>query len=77
MGYMDCGHTASDGGDLLDDVASELLKAKIQGKEFCVVLARPPCSTFSRAREHPPGPSVVRGVDHPTGLPGLSSGEKE
>ena len=64
-------------GNLLDDAVWERLKARIEGKEFGFVLAGTPCSTFSRAREHPPGPRVVRSVDHPTGLPGLSGEEKE
>ena len=66
--------------DLLNDAVFETLLARVQGGEFCCVLAAPPCSTFSVARHFKSkqavdgGPPPVRTRDHPRGLPQLSRG---
>lgn len=36
-----------------------------------------PCATFSRARDHPPGPPPLRSDEHVMGLPGLSSANQQ
>ena len=51
--------------DLLDDATWARLEARLEAKEFGFVFAGTPCSTHSAAREHPPGPRVVRSLEHP------------
>lgn len=54
----------------------ERWKARIQRGIFSVVLASPPCNTFSRATfSGKPGPRPVRDFNHPKGLPHLTTEE--
>ena len=58
--------------NLLDENFWEELKTLIRNvRPFCVI-ATPPCSTYSRARNHystKPGPRPIRSREHPRGFP--------
>ena len=51
-----------------DDVWTKIL-VQIKLGTYSAVIMGPPCSTFSRARERPPGPRPLRSADQPYGLP--------
>ena len=61
--------------NLLDeDFWTQLKKLVLEIRPFCVI-ATPPCSTYSRARNHydkKPGPRPIRSKEHPRGFPWLS-----
>jgi len=65
--------------NLLDENFWEELKTLIRNvRPFCVI-ATPPCSTYSRARNHysaKPGPRPIRSREHPRGFPWLSQKDK-
>ena len=67
-----------DDHDLLNLDRREALLSQIRRGDFDVVMAAPPCSTFSRALfsdlEYP---MPLRDFFHPKGLPGLSPTEKK
>ena len=65
------------GADITDDDVYDALRERIVRGEFAVILAAPPCSTFSISRFFDAstsdggdrGPPIVRDADHPDGLP--------
>lgn len=65
--------------NLLDESFWDELKTLIRDiRPFCVI-ATPPCSTYSRARNHyseRPGPRPIRSREHPRGFPWLSPKDK-
>ena len=65
--------------NLLDESFWEELKTLIRDlRPFCVI-ATPPCSTYSRARNHyseRPGPRPIRSREHPRGFPWLAQKDK-
>ena len=54
--------------DLLDDTVWESVKTMLQEKAKGAMVD-PPCGTFSRVRNHRPGPPVLRSTEHIHGLP--------
>ena len=65
--------------NLLDeDFWTQLKKLVLEIRPFCVI-ATPPCSTYSRARNHydkKPGPRPIRSKEHPRGFPWLSQKDR-
>ena len=65
--------------NLLDeDFWTQLQKLVLEIRPFCVI-ATPPCSTYSRARNHydkKPGPRPIRSKEHPRGFPWLSQKDR-
>ena len=43
------------------------------GQGDWILLASPPCETFSRVRHHQPGPRPLRSASYPRGFPWLSN----
>ena len=61
------------GGNLLDESRQADLLSRITTGEFDLVLAAPPCNTFSRALFHDSlGPTPLRDKWAPWGKPGLT-----
>jgi len=59
--------------NLLQDSLFQELCSRIEQGEFQILIAGPPCGTFSRARHSgPPGPEPARSRQHIWGLPDLS-----
>ena len=61
--------------DLLDDKTWQHWLSRIKSGEFGMIIAAPPCHSFSRARHHwrrSPGPRPLRNSLHPFGFPWLS-----
>ncbi len=52
------------------------LRSKIASCFYHLVLSSPPCNTFSRARENPPGPKPMRSATHLRGFPWLRGNRK-
>ena len=50
---------------------------RIKAGDFFAIFTAPPCSTFSRVRNHSGGPPPVRSADHPYGLPQVLPQYKE
>ena len=65
--------------DLMSCSLWDELVEHISAGNIDFVGAGPPCSTFSRARGHGPGPRAIRSQEHPYGLPKetLTPKEKE
>ena len=55
--------------NLANDAAWLRLCRQLAAGEVSAVVAGPPCTTFSRARQGPPGPRPLRSAAHPYGLP--------
>ena len=65
--------------NLLDESFWEELKTLIRDLQPFCVIATPPCSTYSRARNHyseKPGPRPIRSREHPRGFPWLAQRDK-
>ena len=58
-----------DSSDLLDDALWQKIFSDISAGVYDFVWIGTPCSTFSRARERPPGPRPLRSLDQIRGLP--------
>ena len=56
--------------DLLNKQRQKRLLSRIAAAEFEMVVATPPCGTFSRVRSISNGPPVVRSLEYPWGFPG-------
>ena len=52
-------------------------KSQIQAGSYDVVLASPPCNTWTRATFKAGGPKPLRNRDHPWGLPSLTPGSQD
>ena len=63
--------------NLLDDSAWSFWRDRIIAGVYAGVFTSPPCGTASRAREHRPGPPLLRSVEHVEGLPNLPADLKQ
>ena len=62
--------------NLLNGAVRAKIMAKVSSGRYNVVVASPPCSTFSRARSNDGGPSPLRSMRYPRGLPWLRGAAK-
>ena len=71
--------TEGDHQNIADDAVWDPIMARLKAGDYAVLLASPPCSSFSRLRGTPGGPPALRAVDGPGryGLPELSVSQKE
>ena len=65
--------------DIADDFVWGQILGKLEAGHFAALVASPPCGSFSRVRQVPGGPPVLRGVDGPCryGLAHLTPKQKE
>ena len=65
----DLANTSLPDQDLADDAVWQRLSQRIRDGHYDLVLASPPCRTFSESRRKQPGPPVLRGWEHRYGFP--------
>ncbi|CAE7236031.1 unnamed protein product [Symbiodinium sp. CCMP2592] len=68
---------AASAADLLDDACFDRLCRLCSSGLVGAAGAAPPCAAFSRSRLRPGGPSPVRTLHHPTGIPSPSASQAE
>ena len=61
--------------DLVRDTEWDQIKADLDAEYFDAGWIATPCGTFSPLREKPPGPRVIRTVEHITGIPDATKAE--
>ena len=55
--------------DLSDDATWQRLSQRLRDGQYDILVASPPCRTFSESRRKQPGPPVLRGWEHKYGFP--------
>ncbi len=66
---VDVGGAGPGPHDLTNDLLWEELFAAVRAGEYDALFLGTECTTFSRARERPPGPPPLRNLEHPYGFP--------